>query len=628
MGQNVQTAPIAHVRKQSLDKESSGIKVGQPIVSPLKHQNPASLNPPAAYQYENGRRPRSPSNVRPPPSLRAPLNYPPPARGYPNNFQNMSQGVVPSNFTPQFRYPPQEYQSRPPPNVHPVQWQNQQYQYSGRPQNLNLPPVPGPPNRMHSNVSGPQFRPSPAHASLSRQGMGPGAFSSRENSHVERYEYSSALLKPEPVLKDLTEDISGKTYSEFQNISSILNFRASHESKTNFAFSVADSRLKHVEYFTYESLHLKAVRYATYLTEILGCLPGSSVGLLFRQNEYLEFLGALFGCFYCGVIAVPVSTYSFNSSDEFLEIIFVLSHSKSSVAIVGDSSYKSIGKFLSKKDFHQPSIHWAKISEIQSFRKNEELNLELDLESLHRDIAYLEYTKSSSGDLKGVAMSHKVIMNQCRILKSHQSIDAEDILLTCMELRQGFGLLFGVFLAVYSGFHAVTVPNDICQIPGLWLLAVSRFRPSICLAQPVDLLTVMGSVGNFVPGRKEIIDLSSIKSLFIETTSPNPDFAEDFTEALTGFGLAGQSVFIPILSLQEFGGVTISVPQSNLRNKGYANPNTVFIETKSAMDSKVSVLSITQDIGSSSMENNTTGIMRITDSGNVLREGRNLYIKY
>jgi acyl-coenzyme A synthetase/AMP-(fatty) acid ligase len=420
----------------------------------------------------------------------------------------------------------------------------------------------------------------------------------------------------------MSKDSAEDPYSKFISISSILKDRATKDSKMDIAFTWSDSRLKNNDYVTYENLHLNAVRYATYFIERAQCKPGSSVALLFRSNEHLEFLGAFFGCLYAGLVAVPIATHSFHSGDEFLEMFFVISHSKSTAAVVADSLNKGIQKALAKKDLNPPQVQWIKSSEISTYRRTEELDV--SFEPMVGDIAYLEYTKNSSGDLKGIVMSHKVVMKQCGILKNSQCITSEDLLLTCMEFRHGLGLLFGIFLGVFSGMQTVTVPSDICQIPGLWLIAMTRFKATIGLTQSVDLLGIVSSLGKFVP-KKENVDLSRIKALFMDTISPDAEFLSDVAEYMIPFGLTGSNVITPIIGLHEFGGVAVSIFPNFSAPKSY-KLKTVVLDAKKAMESKVSVISITDDMNTLSASDTTPGLMRISDSGRVIRQGISCFI--
>lgn len=602
-------SPVAHVRKQSLDKELFSDKMNQPLYSQQPHPgirpSSASMGP-TNYQYHNGR----PTNHAGAPYMYRPMPQMQPmfpaynVRGHPNNFQSIQRGMAPGTFNHQFRFPPPA--SRPPQLIYPMVAQN--HHHWNRPPNLNHASPSFGSNRIANTQP---VRPVKLAAPYQMD---------QSNAQTDRkFECSASILPPDLPFKDLIEEKSGMPYTDFTSISSILRLRATGDSRTDLSFTFGDNRLRNIDSITYELLHLNAIRYATYLIEKGGCVPGSSVALLFKQAEYLDFLGALFGCFYAGLIAVPVTTHSFHSADEFLQIFFVLSHSKCTLAIAGESVYKSIQRYLSKKEFNHPQIQWVRTSEIHSFRKTEDLNLYF--EQIQHDIAYLEYSKNSSGDLKAISMSHKVLLKQCSILKNYHAIYPSDIHLTCMEFRQGFGLLFGVFLGVFVGLHTVTVPNDMCQFPGLWMLAVSRFKATICLAQPMDLLGVISSLGKYVPGKKENIDLSTIKSLFIETISPDADFMAEIFEILSAFGLSGLNVITPILSLHEFGGITISIPPNILRLKGQLKLKTVLLDSKSAMESKVSILSITDDINTLSMGDNTPGFMRITESGHVLSQG-------
>jgi hypothetical protein len=604
-------APGSHTRTQKHDNQINQAIYAQHAQTGFR---PGPVVPASSmnYPYQN-------DPARPLYNARAPYNYrpgqpPQHIRGYPTNFQSMPRTSPASSFNQSHGYNLQTQRPRPqmmysvsqqnqplrnrPPGVN----QSSHYVTSSRPQSSHTPGVNQSPHYVTSS------RPQSSHTVRPMKDQNGPAFPA-----VRSLECSAKILNPIPFSIDPAED----QYSEFPSVSSILKYRANLDSKHNFAFTYTDNRLKNSDHLTYEHLHLNAVLYATYFLERAQCVPGSSVALLFKPNEHLEFLCAFFGCLYAGLIAVPIVTHSFHAGEEFSEIFFVISYSKCAVAVSGDSVNKGIQKFLAKNNSNHPSVHWIKTSEVHAFKRLEEVDLYY--EPVVGDVAYLEYTKNSSGDLKGIVMSHRVVMKQCGILRNSQAILSEDVLLTCIEFRQGFGLLFGVFLGIYAGMHMVAVPNDICEVPGLWLLAVTRFRATIGLAQPVDLLAVMSSLGKYVP-KKENIDLSSLKAVFIDTLSPNGHFIEEFAEVTSAFGLSGSNVITPILSLHEFGGVVVSIFPNLIAPKSY-KLRTVLLDSKSAMELKVSVLSITDDIANLWEADSSRSVMQISDSGRVMRQG-------
>ena len=541
--------------------------------------------------------------------MRAPLNGT-------FDMNSIPPGVPPPNFYQQHGGP-QGFYSRQQSSIPPMPWRVPLYENVGRPQNQNHPPPIFPNTRPDLYYNHMKNTPKISSAV--------NASSAQRIPDMERIESSMPLHLPTPALDHTDGSYQTELFANFSTISAIMKFRAENDSKNLHAFTFTDARFKHIENVNFEMLHIKAVLYASYLREKMGCLPGTSVALLFRQNEYSDFVGALFGCFYSGLIAVPIVTHSFNSNDEFLEIFFMLTHSKSNFAIVGDASFKFLSRNISKKLASNNSpIHWIKTSEVNSYKRTEELNM--DFELIIRDVAYLEYTKSTSGDLKGIAISHKVILNQCRLLKDQQAFSNREVLLTCMEPRQGFGLLFGIFFGIFSGFHTIYAPNDICSIPGLWLLVATRFKATICLAESSDVLSVIASLGKYVPGRKDNVDLCSVKSLLIESISPNPDFSNDIADALSNFGLLGAHVIVPILSMHELGGVLVSIPQGFLGQKTFKKSKSLLLDSKSVADRKVSVLSVTDDVNTLSMDD-SPGVIRITDSGKLNSEGNIIFFE-
>lgn len=86
------------------------------------------------------------------------------------------------------------------------------------------------------------------------------------------------------------------------SISAILKLRAQLTEK-NVAFTMLDSKGKVHSSMTFGKLHSKAAKVAQNLRQKALLQPGTPVGLVYRRTELLDFVVAVFGCFYAGVAA-------------------------------------------------------------------------------------------------------------------------------------------------------------------------------------------------------------------------------------------------------------------------------------------------------------------------------------
>src|SRR5437764_3443234 len=91
-----------------------------------------------------------------------------------------------------------------------------------------------------------------------------------------------------------------ETNPEQLTLVDILRWRAQHESQREAYTFLLDGETKKVQ-MTYAELDLQARRIAALLQDHVA--PGERALLLYPPS--LEYVAAIFGCFYAGVVAVP-----------------------------------------------------------------------------------------------------------------------------------------------------------------------------------------------------------------------------------------------------------------------------------------------------------------------------------
>ena len=183
------------------------------------------------------------------------------------------------------------------------------------------------------------------------------------------------------------------------NIVELLRLRAEkHPDALVYRFLVSGDSQGPVEEWSYARLDRCARNVASYLQR-LGAVPGERVLLLYPVG--LEFIAAFLGCLYAGVIAVPAYPHRTLSRLEGIatsaECRFVLTN----------SSFLKLGRSLQKQASGLNSAEWAATSEILNDSTQEWRPPKLTGESL----AFLQYTSGSTGQPKGVMVSHGNIIH-------------------------------------------------------------------------------------------------------------------------------------------------------------------------------------------------------------------------
>ncbi|WP_283134528.1 fatty acyl-AMP ligase [Rhizohabitans arisaemae] len=140
------------------------------------------------------------------------------------------------------------------------------------------------------------------------------------------------------------------------------------------------------------------------------------------------------------------------------------------------------------------------------------------------DIAFLQYTSGSTGDPKGVVVTHGNLMHNSAVIAASMGLTPESVCVSWLPPYHDMGLVGGILQPLYLGFPAVLMsPLDFLQRPLGWLEAISRYGGTVsggpdfafelCVSryregagEPLDLSTWSVAFSGSEPIRKRTLD--------------------------------------------------------------------------------------------------------------------------
>lgn len=276
-------------------------------------------------------------------------------------------------------------------------------------------------------------------------------------------------------------------------------------------------------------------------------LKGERLLLLFPQG--IEYLIALFGCFYAGVIAVPAYPPRNNRNLLRLKAImqdcdarFILADQKGVEYMEGMQEDFSAYTFLPMEKLMGAPAEWVPHPVSPE------------------DIAYLQYTSGSTGDPKGVIIRHENVMaNIAGCMHTHISDLSRSV--SWIPMYHDMGLISMLTYLVQGGVKCYFMsPVHFIQQPVRWLAAVSRYQAEFTLGPNFAFDLCCEKITD---EQLEGLDLSSIRSVVSGSERVRWRTIQAFCER---FGQVGfpKTGFLPSFGLAE---ATLIVTTSALDQK-------------------------------------------------------------
>lgn len=335
---------------------------------------------------------------------------------------------------------------------------------------------------------------------------------------------------------------------EFNQISTwvdLLMFRAAHQSAQTACQFLPDGEGAAVA-LSYGELDQMARAVAT-LLKGLNC-GGEPVLLLYPPS--LEYVVAFFGCLYAGAIAVPAYPPRPNRSLARLQVM--IQDAAARVALTDGQVLRSLERRFT--DFPElKRLQWLATDDLETTLADSWRRPDVTGETL----AFLQYTSGSTGDPKGVKVSHGNLIHNSKRIYQLFGHSATSRGLSWLPPYHDMGLVGGILQPLYAGMQIVLMPPvAFLQKPLRWLQAISRYG-STTSGGPNFAYDLC--VQRITPEQRSSLDLSTWKIAFSGAEPVRAETLERFADAFAPFGFRKEA-FYPCYGMAE---TTLIVTGSN-----------------------------------------------------------------
>ncbi|CAG8028317.1 unnamed protein product [Penicillium olsonii] len=357
--------------------------------------------------------------------------------------------------------------------------------------------------------------------------------------------------------------------SNFDNLPAVLRHRARAHPK-QAAYWVLDQKGKELASITWEKLSARAEKVAQVIRDKSNLYRGDRVALIYREAEIIEFAVALLGCFIAGVVAVPI-----NSLDDYTSLNLVLTSTQAHLALTTENNLKNFQRDITAQKLSWPrGVEWWKTNEFGSFhpkKKDDTPPLQVP------DLAYIEFARAPTGDLRGVVMSHRTIMHQMACLSAivstvptdasaRQYASKGETIISYLDPRQGIGMIMAILFTVYGGHTTVWHEDRAVETPGLYAHLITKYKATVMATDYSGLKIATYnyqqdpmSTRHFKKNSEP--NFSSVKICLIDTLTLDPEFHEILADRWLQpmRNPRAREIVAPMLCLPEHGGMVISM---------------------------------------------------------------------
>jgi acyl-CoA synthetase (AMP-forming)/AMP-acid ligase II/acyl carrier protein len=270
-----------------------------------------------------------------------------------------------------------------------------------------------------------------------------------------------------------------------------------------------------------------------------GLRPQQAVALMLPTGR--DYLACFFGVLLAGGIPVPIYPPArlAQIEDHLRRHARILDNAQA-VFIVTVPQAKSVAALLAAR---VPSL-----AEIVTPQDIDAEPMPLLYRARAEDIAFLQYTSGSTGEPKGVVLTHANLLANLRAMGPAFRVSSEDVFVSWLPLYHDMGLIGAWFGSLYFAMPLVLMsPLAFLARPARWLQAISRHRGTLTAAPNFAYELCAKKLDD---AELAGLDLSSLRLALNGAEPVSPATLEAFIERFVPHGLQPEAI-TPVYGLAE-----------------------------------------------------------------------------
>ncbi len=303
---------------------------------------------------------------------------------------------------------------------------------------------------------------------------------------------------------------------------------------------------------TFNALYERALG-LLYVLQQRGMQQGDYLMLNLNDNE--KMIDVFWACQFGGIIPVPLAI---GISDQHRQKIFnvyrqLVSKKSSNVFLYTDrktllklqSSANESADDSTFKDIFEHVLLTDEVVEVSKAGEMAEVKSE--------DISFIQFSSGSTGSPKGVVLKHRNLLANIDGIQQAAQFTADDTSLSWMPLTHDMGLIgFHLNPIVCNYNHYIMRTDLFIRRPLYWMTAASDKKANVLCSPNFGYKHFLNAYARQGQDNKNMtdVDLSHMRLIFNGAEPISVDLCEQFTHAMSHYGLPANSMF-PVYGLAE-----------------------------------------------------------------------------
>ncbi len=290
------------------------------------------------------------------------------------------------------------------------------------------------------------------------------------------------------------------------------------------------------KYVSYKSLYKNAHALLQKLFSS-GIKPQNELVFQLSNNE--TFITTLWACFIGGIIPVPVTV---GTNDESYNKMFkVWKTLNNPYLIINDRDLQMFRK-NSKRSLEEITEKTIVVDEIMSLNNYDLEDSSPDYHTVKDDdIAFIQFSSGSTGDPKGVVLTHRNLLTNIRSIAKCSNITKDDSFLNWMPLTHDMGLIGNHLTPIAVGINLYLMSTDLfIRRPLLWMEKTSQHNATILSSPNFGYKYYLDALKRKKPKK---VDLSSVRLIMNGAEPISKKLCDEFLDTMVSYKLNKRSMF-------------------------------------------------------------------------------------